>query len=190
MNDNFKVITQDYSSYLSTIKEAIKKFKTVDKVLFVWIGTVVSSVLFWILFFVGLFKGWGNVNYALIIIALILDIFAFIVYIRVKINQERIKKFLNSLHYMHEEKTSELVETLNLINTSIGINDLAMFQTIRQETTVLNNLKEDFWCFLEGVPLFFRKKHKEVVINFVESVESTLSNINQLNYRQWERNKQ
>ncbi|CRH24788.1 Uncharacterised protein [Chlamydia trachomatis] len=45
---------------------------------------------------------------------------------------------------MHEEKTSELVETLNLINTSIGINDLAMFQTIRQETTVLNNLKEDF----------------------------------------------
>ncbi len=46
MNDNFKVITQDYSSYLSTIKEAIKKFKTVDKVLFVWIGTVVSSVLF------------------------------------------------------------------------------------------------------------------------------------------------
>ncbi|WP_237025177.1 hypothetical protein [Mesomycoplasma hyorhinis] len=91
---------------------------------------------------------------------------------------------------MHEEKTSELVETLNLINTSIGINDLAMFQTIRQETTVLNNLKEDFWCFLKGVPLFFRKKHKEVVINFVESVESTLSNINQLNYRQWERNKQ
>ncbi|WP_215739509.1 hypothetical protein [Mesomycoplasma hyorhinis] len=190
MNDNFKVITQDYSSYLSTIKEAIKKFKTVDKVLFVWIGTVVSSVLFWILFFVGLFKGWGNVNYALIIIALILDIFAFIVYIRVKINQERIKKFLNSLHYMHEEKTSELVETLNLINTSIGINDLAMFQTIRQETTVLNNLKEDFWFFSKGVPLFFKKKHKEVVINFVESVESTLSNINQLNYRQWERNKQ
>ncbi|QJB70923.1 hypothetical protein [Mycoplasma sp. 1654_15] len=191
MNDNFKVITQDYSSFLSVMKEEVKKFKTVEKTFIFWITTVLLSLLMWILLFVGVSKDWGsNTWVAFLIIALILDALAFGAYIRVKINKERSQKFLNSFDATNEQRVSELVESLNLINTSVGINDLAMFQKIRQETTQLSDSVGELELYARGFPLFFRKKHKESIINYIESIESTVSSINELEYRQWEKNKQ